>query len=93
MLALRLCSTLTQKLIQLSKGDDDGSIVVTVAMLLKLMSFQSQEDRHRQVITQRLEDVMAKGVIQKHEAMCEAIKKLIESKDSLDKVLNDANFA
>lgn len=36
---------------------------------------------------------MAKGVIQKHEAMCEAIKKLIESKDSLDKVLNDANFA
>lgn len=58
--------------------DQNGNKVIEVIiLLLQLMSMMVPDDRHRLVINQRLEDVLAKGVLQKYEKACNMVKELI----------------
>jgi len=66
-LCLRICSQLTYQVTCISQGKDVdislNNIIVNTILLLKLMSFQLPEDRHRIVIDKRLQDIVGTNVL------------------------------
>lgn len=72
-LSLKLCSLLAQHLV-LMQNNQENCVTLYTQLLLKLMSFQSPEDRHRKVISNRVQEMLNKNLGASRDQIVEIVK-------------------